>query len=334
MRRRFETALLIALLTASACDDPAAPAADGVAAGQGALDAAQALPDASACSVMQVYPDRDGDGFYAGQRREDGRVLCVGEPVPAGFAREGGDCDDDDAQRFQEYCIDRDGDRAVVFDCAGSALPEGARGCPIIVEWTPAPGPYDCDDADPLRIDFHYRDDDRDGYGTGEATCAAAGPGWSALDGDCDDGDATRTPRKLERFGDGIDSDCDGSDQSRCVPEAPDDYQFSTNISQGACSGVDLALGYVSCAGCAIPQATFALANRGGSAVHTDVVLTGGRAGDPVELKFTIDLSVGEQRAIVAGPFSGKFELKLADPSTSDCRLEDNSVYVSDGHCI
>jgi hypothetical protein len=335
VRRWLEHPLLIAVLTvgAGACDDPAAPFEGNVDAGGDAFDAGLEPPvDAFRCPALQVFPDLDGDG--KGQRKSEGRPICIGEPVPAGFASEGGDCDDHDPQRFQEFCIDRDGDKAVVFDCGGSELPAGAQGCPVIVEATPEPGPYDCDDTNARLIDFGYRDADGDGVGAGEATCAPDEAGWSAWNGDCDDGDATRAPRKIERFGDGIDSDCDGSDENGCVPKAPNGFSWRDVSSQPVCNGIDLALGFVSCAGCASPQATFAIANRGASPVHADVVLSSDRTRNGAPLKFTIDLDVGEERPIVAGPFSGKFELQVMDPATPDCRLDNNNVSVGEGHCI
>jgi hypothetical protein len=323
------------ICAASACDEAAPPYRASLDAGPTELDGGPIeLADASSCSFVNAFPDLDGDGYFAGQWGENGRAICSGEPIPAGFSTLGGDCDDHDAQRSQELCIDRDGDRAVVRECGGSEPSAGGLPCPVIVEWRPGSGLYDCDDADPQRIDYHYRDTDRDGFGAGEPACTRAEPGWSARDGDCDDSDATRTPRNAERFDDGLDSDCDGTDQSPCVPKEPGAYYWPTRRDE-PCVGIDLALGYASCAGCAVPQATFVVENRGASAVRAEVLLIGlEQRSEPVQLSFTLELGAGEQRAIASGPFKDKFELRLAPPAQPDCRPEDNRVDVPEGHCI
>jgi hypothetical protein len=40
------------------------------------------------------------------------------------------------------------------------------------------------------------------------------GDGWALQDGDCDDGDETINPDATETAGDGIDSNCDGEDDT------------------------------------------------------------------------------------------------------------------------
>jgi len=71
----------------------------------------------------------------------------------------------------------------------------------------------DCNGADTVTC---FIDADGDGYGGLSTTTAADGdctdPGESAVNTDCDDGDASIYPTATEIPGDGIDQDCDGAD--------------------------------------------------------------------------------------------------------------------------
>jgi len=75
----------------------------------------------------------------------------------------------------------------------------------------------DCDDTDASvggpEVQA-YPDDDGDGFGDpldGSLVCALSS-GWLEDDSDCDDTDATVFPGATEQTGDGIDSDCDGTE--------------------------------------------------------------------------------------------------------------------------
>ncbi len=139
-------------------------------------------PDgASGCLIR--YADEDRDGFGASERQ---RCVCAAEEP--WDAEVGGDCDDSNdavAPGETETCNGLDD------DCDGSVDEEGASGCTS-----------------------YYLDADGDGVGVdGQTRCLCAAVGaWSAtVAGDCDDGDAARTPGKSERCG-GVDEDCDGTE--------------------------------------------------------------------------------------------------------------------------
>ncbi len=68
------------------------------------------------------------------------------------------------------------------------------------------------DDADDAQV--WYADGDGDGYGDGEVLACDRPYDAAAVDGDCDDGDASVSPGQPEVCGDGVDNDCDGLAQS------------------------------------------------------------------------------------------------------------------------
>jgi alpha-tubulin suppressor-like RCC1 family protein len=70
------------------------------------------------------------------------------------------------------------------------------------------------DDDDPgLEGDALFTDSDGDGFGSEAAGSGCKLPGHSAIAGDCDDGDFATAPLRPDRRMDGIDQDCDGSDE-------------------------------------------------------------------------------------------------------------------------
>ena len=96
----------------------------------------------------------------------------------------------------------------------------------------------DCDgavDTDSTDLSTAWVDDDRDGYGTGEAIEVCLTDGYAAADGDCDDTRDDVNPAAQEVCGDGIDNDCDGSSRERCGPSG----EIATTAAAFAWAGVD-----------------------------------------------------------------------------------------------
>lgn len=94
-----------------------------------------------------------------------------------------------------------------------------------------------------------FLDQDGDGFGAGQAVEACAAPsGHVAVDGDCDDADATRGPMATELC-DGLDNDCDdvvdpstSADASTCHPDADLDGFGAADGAVQSCTCED---GYV-----------------------------------------------------------------------------------------
>ena len=176
--------------------------------------------------------DADGDGHLA--------IECGGD-----------DCDDSDGERFPgntEICDDQDhdcddrtlagpngdvdGDGYVSSACCvpdpfGAGPPICGRDCDDNASGVNPGTPESCNgvdddcsgEADEGLLSVFYPDDDNDLFGRDEgAMSACARPqGFSVVGGDCDDGDRTVNPARIETC-DGVDEDCDGD-----VDEEPDD---------------------------------------------------------------------------------------------------------------
>jgi len=122
------------------------------------------------------YADGDGDGYGD---PDSAQQAC--EP-DSGWVEDASDCDDGDAEIH----------------------PDAAERCDGLDN--------DCDDQiDEDLQEIWYADADGDGYGDADVTVDSCDPGtgWSAVAGDCDDGDATIHPDAQETC-DGLDNDCDG----------------------------------------------------------------------------------------------------------------------------
>jgi hypothetical protein len=138
--------------------------------------------EADALDARAWFEDADGDGWGRGAGAEVG---CRG---PQGWVDVAGDCDDGDPTvhaMAEERC---DG---VDSDCDG------------VVDDNPSDGFW------------VYQDADADGWGDEARAELACGlfTGWSTEPGDCDDRDGEVHPDAEEICGDGVDNDCDGSDE-------------------------------------------------------------------------------------------------------------------------
>ena len=133
-------------------------------------------------ATLTVFADVDGDGFGAG---ESFSIACS-DPLPAGLATVGGDCDDQNAavnpsaSEFGPGCDGIDNDcNGLIDDGVGKLL---------------------------------FVDVDGDGFGTGSPSqfaCDADEQGFATVGGDCNDLDAEVNPDAQE-ICDGKDNDCSG----------------------------------------------------------------------------------------------------------------------------
>jgi hypothetical protein len=154
-------------------------------------------------NFITYYTDGDGDGFGTG----NGQSLC--QNPGNGFVTVGGDCDDTDDQINPSAIEICDG---IDNDCDGST-DEG------------------------LNFITYYTDVDNDGYGvgTGLAYCQNPGPGFSSINGDCDDSNNSINPNAADAIGNGIDENCDGVDGVLVIEEITTDFaQIIPNPNNGS----------------------------------------------------------------------------------------------------
>gem|GEM_PF-1611591 len=195
--------------------------------------------DGDAVDPATWYLDHDGDSFG------DGAWPMTGCDAPVGYVSDGTDCNDFEVEDYpgaEEVCDGRDNDCdtevdegemiSVFIDIDADGWGFGATligACDSMDGFSSLLG--DCDDDDPSTYpgatdepydgvdadcagDDDY-DDDADGYVpdeyAGAVTDGVEGSGLLPA-GDCDDTDPDIHPGMEEAEGDGVDSDCDGSD--------------------------------------------------------------------------------------------------------------------------
>jgi hypothetical protein len=291
------------------------------------------------CRQVAIYADEDGDGRPGST--DEPELLCEDEVVPDGYTSSRlEDCDPTDPEVWQHSCADRDEDGAVSSSdsfCTGDEPPAFAKACPRILEWTPDPGPYDCDDSDPARIDYFYADGDGDGHGAGASVCGNVGDGWSAYSGDCDDADPATYPGAPEQPDDGFDNDCDGTDSPWCLPDSLDQFDWRETSVDVPCEP-NLALASVTCSGCGHPFGTLAIENRGTLPFRGEIVLDAfvesGAEPYPFPQARLVDLAPGARQVFAGFPYAGSFALALSTDAGADCDPTDNSAHIDTGHCL
>jgi hypothetical protein len=150
-------------------------------------DCDAAVDEVGAAGCGELYLDADGDGYGL-----LGAALCACGPTGSYSASVVGDCDDTAAAVFPgqaEAC------NAIDDDCDGVVDGPGAAGC---LTW--------------------FLDADGDGFGvqgSSSCRCAPVAPFTAAVDGDCDDTSAGRSPLAAEGCN-GLDDDCDGVIDEGC----------------------------------------------------------------------------------------------------------------------
>jgi|GEM_PF-2015303 len=147
----------------------------------------------TAADALTWYLDLDGDGHGD----PDNTTLACNQPTNA--TGDSSDCDDTDSTTSPsatEYCDGGDD------DCDGTV-----------------------DEEDAWDVSTWYLDADGDGYGeTASTTQDCYEPsGYVAVSDDCDDSDSAINPAAIE-YCDGIDNDCDGTDDPDSSADAVDWY--------------------------------------------------------------------------------------------------------------
>lgn len=180
--------------------------------------------------------DSDGDGWGVG-------ATCVGDP----------DCDDT-AVDIYPGAVERCGD-GIDQDCDGADLecPCGDRDGDGYDAGDGCDPPIDCDDSDgdihPFAPEICGDGIDQDCDGSDETcpTCVDRdgdryGDGDGCLGSDCDDFNRLINPEAEEICGNGVDEDCDGSDEpcaTDCVDEDGDGYGDGSDCEGPDCDDTD-----------------------------------------------------------------------------------------------
>jgi hypothetical protein len=139
--------------------------------------------DQDGLNCSQFYEDLDGDGFG------NNKSKCMCHSVGKYSAASPGDCDDNNIlinPGINEIC-----GNFIDDDCDGNQNDPGAQGCTA-----------------------YYFDADKDGFGVTEdmqCVCTPYGNYTAKLSGDCNDSAWGSNPKAFEVCGDGLDNDCDGS---------------------------------------------------------------------------------------------------------------------------
>lgn len=164
---------------------------------------------------VRGYPDGDGDGWGSSGASI---TLPPGSPLPAGYAAQDGDCNDEDSSIYPN-----------------------------------APDPVDGIDQSCNSFDGRplFPDDDGDGFGTEPFELfddnGAIVPGFAEMPGDCDDADPAVNPFAEDVPSDGIDNNCDGS-FTVWIDDDGDGYASFTMIAWVSTDAQITVVGFNDCA--------------------------------------------------------------------------------------
>ncbi|MBX2796505.1 MAG: hypothetical protein KTR31_02515 [Myxococcales bacterium] len=137
-----------------------------------------------------------------------------------------GDWNDAVCGNVLDYLCERECDTPFYLDADGDGL--GGAATSVVVGCVAPEGhvanDVDCDDTDAAWPAVLYFDGDDDGWGDSDAAqVGCEQPGWVRTEGDCDDTDDGVHPGAVDVAGDGLDSDCDGTDAPGPDPDRDGD---------------------------------------------------------------------------------------------------------------
>ncbi len=170
------------------------------------------LVDDAAIDTIEAFPDEDEDGF--GSAYADATLLCE-EDITVGWSTDNEDCDDEEAL----------------------VNPVGVELCNGIDD--NCNGDIDEDSEDRVLV---YPDNDLDGFGSpglGILTCEVLA-GWSLVDTDCNDENASVFPG-ADEYCNGINDDCDDSidedavDRLSVYPDEDGDGYGDLSVEELSC---------------------------------------------------------------------------------------------------
>ena len=266
--------------------------------------------EADAIDAPEWYADGDADGYG------DASSATTACEQPSGWVEDSADCDDGDPA-VHPAAYDWCGDYAdgVDDDCDGTAdNPHGA--------W-----------------DFH-EDADGDGYGASDVAYTGCAPptGMTTDASDCDDTVAAANPGGTERYGWGIDYDCDGD----LVHSEDDAHAVLLGSSAGDAAGGALAMGDIDGDG-AVDLVVAAAGHDGGGsgagAVWLLLSTTGIPSGDfdlgssSLELLGSVAGDAAGQAVVLLGDLDGDGldELVVGAPGHDDPHTEAGAVFLISG---
>ncbi len=180
------------------------------------------------------YQDNDGD------LTGNSLVTLTQCLQPIGYVLTPGDCDDNNNLVINPttYYLDADGDGhgsmtgLAITSCTnpGMGYVTISDDCDDALNTVYPGAPEICDQLDNncngpsdegLIYNAYFTDTDNDTYGTGTGTlfCQDPGTGYSLIDGDCNDSNPNAYPGATEILNNGIDENCDGTDNYLGTPE-------------------------------------------------------------------------------------------------------------------
>lgn len=305
----------------------------GCAEGSSVRDAAGDDLDGHRAAWTAGGADAGADAAGWGETRVVPVGVITGSPPPAscvaGLPALLPDCSPDDPA---PHGLDCDGDGVLDYRVHACEVASASRPDTFA-------GPFDCAPDDPGLRHWVIRDDDGDGFGAGQPSCAGPGipEGYIALGldagFDCDDATRAVHPGATDVWGDGFDADCSNSDFPACslLSEGLEPERAPLDESCGA--GPDLYLSSIAkCGGpCLDFGALWGFVGNAGATAAPGPIFIGFRddRGNSGRIEVAASgLEPGASTGLFRVPFAIVGELELW-VETDDC-APDNDRYLFD----